>query len=90
MRDYAEVLKFPATTRPNIHIRSMTYSEADCNVFVTLDNGRLVLCGSNVPSDPSQLTVNYTPVKTECPGNGKPIYTVAVLTKHNRLVIIGN
>ena len=78
LRDYCEILKFPATTRPGVQIRCMTYSNMERVVYIVVDNGRFIVCETDFPVYPS---INYTPVKTECSGNGRPIHCLTVLNK---------
>ncbi len=55
-------------------------------VFIVLNTGRLVLCEAEIPLSP---VGNYSPVKTECPGNNKPIHCIAVLPKPLKYVFAG-
>ena len=81
LSDYVPILKFPATTRPNIQVKCMAYGPAEHQVYVVLDNGRFILCEVEFPID---LSINYSPVKTECPGNGKPIHAICALVTDSR------
>ncbi len=74
--DCTPLLKFSATPRPNVRVKCMAYLASQRQVYVVLDNGHLVLCEVDLPLE---ISVNYSPVKTDCPGNGKSIHCLAFL-----------
>ena len=85
LQDYTEVLTFPATSRANVRIKSMAYGRPEAQLYIVLDNGHFIICTVNIPV--FEMEPNYSPVKTECPGNGKLIHCINVLMRTLRSVL---
>jgi len=67
--DSTAVCEFAASG--NSSIKCLAYSAINSSVYVVLGCGRMVICNAEVTS-------SWSPVRTECPGNGRPIHCIVV------------
>lgn len=71
-----EILKFSVSNRPGTSVRCMSFSEAENQMYVVLDDGHIVVCSGMLPAT---FDLSYSPVQREYPCNKKPIHCIVTV-----------
>ena len=78
-----EVLRFNASSRSNVTMKMIAYAAAEKQVYVVASGGVLIACSSTLPA---LIDANFIPQKREFPGQGRVIYSLAIIPSTNGCV----